>query len=52
MPTRIAFMTSSRIDSQVILDQQGTEELIGKGDRLFLDPTHRELQRLQGFYLE
>jgi S-DNA-T family DNA segregation ATPase FtsK/SpoIIIE len=49
-PTRIAFMTSSRMDSQVILDQAGAEELIGKGDMLFLDPTVRGLQRLQGFY--
>ena len=49
-PTRIAFMTTSRIDSQVILDQSGAEELIGKGDMLFLDPTVRGLQRLQGFY--
>ena len=52
MPTRIAFMTSSRVDSQVILDQPGAEELIGEGDMLFLDPTHRGLQRLQGFYIE
>jgi hypothetical protein len=49
-PTRIAFMTSSRMDSQVILDQAGAEELVGKGDMLFLDPTVRGLQRLQGFY--
>lgn len=50
LPTRIAFMTSSRTDSQVILDQSGAEELVGKGDMLFLDPSTRGLQRLQGFY--
>lgn len=50
LPTRIAFMTTSRVDSQVILDQAGAEELVGKGDMLFLDPTVRGLQRLQGFY--
>lgn len=48
--TRIAFMTSSRTDSQIILDQAGAEELVGKGDMLFLDPHTRGLQRLQGFY--
>lgn len=48
-PTRIAFTTSSRVDSQVILDQPGAEELTGKGDMLFLDPRSRGLQRLQGF---
>ena len=50
-PTRIAFTTSSRADSQVILDQTGAEELTGKGDLLFLDPYTKGLQRLQGFYL-
>lgn len=52
MPTRIAFATSSRVDSQVILDEAGAETLIGKGDMLFLDPHKRYLQRLQGFYFE
>src|SRR5690606_20506963 len=47
LPTRIAFMTSSRTDSQIILDQAGAEELVGKGDMLFLDPSKRGLQRLQ-----
>lgn len=51
LPTRIAFTTSSRADSQVILDQAGAEELVGKGDMLFLDPHTRGLVRLQGFYL-
>jgi hypothetical protein len=49
IPTRIAFMTSSRVDSQVILDAPGAEELIGKGDMLFLDPAQKGLQRLQGY---
>jgi len=51
MPTRICFTTASRTDSQVVLDQPGAEELVGKGDLLFLDPHVRGLQRLQGFYL-
>jgi S-DNA-T family DNA segregation ATPase FtsK/SpoIIIE len=49
-PTRIAFKTSSAVDSQVILDVAGAEKLLGKGDMLFLDPTSSKgLQRLQGF---
>lgn len=50
MPTRIAFATASGTDSKVILDQHGAEELTRKGDMLFLDPSERELKRLQGFY--
>lgn len=48
-PTRIAFTTSSRVDSQVILDQAGAEELVGKGDMLFMDPHEKGFKRLQGF---
>lgn len=50
LPTRIAFRTASRVDSQIILDQAGAEQLTGKGDMLFLDPSKKEVQRLQGFY--
>lgn len=48
-PTRIAFRTSSAVDSQVIIDQAGAEKLLGKGDMLLLDPGRVGLQRLQGF---
>lgn len=51
LPTRIAFMTSSKVDSQVILDQTGAEELTGRGDLLFLDPHQKNLQRLQGLLI-
>lgn len=50
IPTKIAFMTTNKINSTVILDQAGAEELTGKGDMLFLDPSHKGLQRLQGLY--
>lgn len=50
LPTRIAFRTASRVDSQIILDQAGAEQLTGKGDMLFLDPSKKEVQRLQGYY--
>jgi hypothetical protein len=53
IPTRIAFMTSSSIDSKVILDRGGAEELTGAGDMLVLDPSQRGgLTRLQGFFVE
>lgn len=51
LPTRICFMTASGIDSRIVLDQSGAEELTGKGDLLFRDPAHKDLKRLQGFYL-
>lgn len=51
LPTRVAFMTASRVDSQVILDVAGAEQLLGKGDMLFMDPHTRGLQRLQSFYV-
>lgn len=51
IPTRIAFRTASEVDSRVILDTEGAEKLLGKGDLLFLDPGSRGLQRLQSFYV-
>lgn len=51
LPTRIAFMTSSKVDSLVILDQAGAEALTGKGDMLFQDPSTGSPQRLQGFLI-
>jgi len=50
IPTKIAFMTTNKVNSVVILDQGGAEELTGKGDMLFLDPSQKGLQRLQGLY--
>lgn len=50
-PTQLAFMVNKKIDSQVILDQPGAEELIGKGDCLLSTPENRGLVRLQSFYL-
>lgn len=46
IPARIALRTSSRIDSQTILDQGGAEDLLGNGDMLFLNPGKKP-QRVQ-----
>ncbi len=50
IPGRIAFKTSSSIDSRTILDAQGSEQLIGKGDMLFKMSDGR-LLRAQGAYI-
>jgi S-DNA-T family DNA segregation ATPase FtsK/SpoIIIE len=47
-PARISFAVATSIDSRVILDSIGAEELLGRGDMLFLDPARSGLQRIQG----
>ena len=49
IPTRMAFRTASRIDSMTILDQPGTEKLIGEGDMLFQQGADTE--RIQGGFI-
>mgnify|MGYP000210929337 CR=1 FL=1 len=50
-PTRIAFKVASRINSQIILDETGAENLVGSGDMLFLPPGSSQLLRAQGAYI-
>ncbi len=45
-PARIAFKVSQKLDSRVILDQQGAEHLLGKGDMLILPPGASDLRRV------
>ena len=48
IPTRIAFQVSSALDSRVILDRKGAENLVGKGDMLYVPPGGAQPVRSQG----
>lgn len=50
-PTRISFATASRHDSRTILDQVGSEKLLGKGDMLYMPPGSSRTIRLHGPYV-
>ena len=51
LPARISFRVSSKVDSRTILDGNGAEQLLGKGDMLFLPPASSRLIRLHGPYI-
>ena len=51
IPSRIAFAVSSGIDSRTILDSQGAEKLLGKGDMLFLPQGENTPIRIQGTFI-
>ncbi len=50
-PARIAFNVASSVDSRVILDMAGAEQLLSRGDMLFLPPDGPTPMRLQGTYV-
>jgi S-DNA-T family DNA segregation ATPase FtsK/SpoIIIE len=51
LPSRISFRVSSKTDSRTILDSNGAEQLLGKGDMLFLPPASSRCIRLHGPYI-
>lgn len=51
IPTRIAFMVSSQVDSRTIIDSAGAEKLLGRGDMLYLGNGKSQPVRLQGTYI-
>ncbi len=51
IPTRVAFMVSSQVDSRTIIDTAGAERLLGKGDMLYLGNGASQSVRLQGTFV-
>ena len=52
IPTRICFTVASQVDSRVILDMNGGEDLMGRGDMLLLTEESTQPRRIQGAYVE
>jgi DNA segregation ATPase FtsK/SpoIIIE, S-DNA-T family len=50
-PARIAFQAASKVDSRTILDQNGAEQLIGRGDMLFVPPATSRPVRIHGAWV-
>ena len=50
-PTRISFQVSSKTDSRTIIDANGAETLLGRGDMLFVPPGTARLKRVHGTFL-
>ncbi|MBC7237575.1 MAG: DNA translocase FtsK [Chloroflexi bacterium] len=50
-PARISFAVTSQVDSRVILDTPGAENLLGRGDMLYMAPDSPKLQRIQGCFV-
>jgi S-DNA-T family DNA segregation ATPase FtsK/SpoIIIE len=48
LPSRISFRVASKVDSRTVLDSNGAEALLGRGDMLFLPPGSARLARLHG----
>jgi S-DNA-T family DNA segregation ATPase FtsK/SpoIIIE len=48
LPSRISFKVASKVDSRTVLDSNGADKLLGKGDMLFMRPGESKLIRIQG----
>ncbi len=51
-PSRISFRVSSKVDSRTIIDANGAEGLLGRGDMLFLPPGNAQVVRVHGAYVD
>ncbi len=51
-PARISYRVSSKVDSRTIIDANGAEGLLGKGDMLFLPPASSQVVRIHGAYVD
>ncbi len=51
-PARISFRVSSKVDSRTIIDSNGSESLLGKGDMLFLPPASSQIIRVHGTFVD
>jgi DNA segregation ATPase FtsK/SpoIIIE, S-DNA-T family len=51
-PARISFRVSSKIDSRTIIDGNGSEKLLGRGDMLFLPPATSQIVRVHGAFVD
>jgi len=52
LPSRVSFRVATRLDSRIVLDQNGAEALLGQGDMLFLKPGTSDLIRAQGAFVD
>jgi S-DNA-T family DNA segregation ATPase FtsK/SpoIIIE len=52
IPARIAFLVTSHLESRVVLDVNGAERLLGRGDMLFMPPDQPKPVRIQGAYVD
>jgi UDP-N-acetylglucosamine 2-epimerase (non-hydrolysing) len=52
MPSKIAFRVNTKMDSRIVLDQNGADLLLGQGDMLFLPPGSAKPIRSQGTYVD
>lgn len=51
-PARIAFQVASKVDSRTILDENGADKLLGRGDCLLMDPRKSKVIRAQGAWVQ